>query len=221
MEWRHLCLTACLGTGLFGAIGIASDAAAARAECAPVETLELASHRELSLADFSGERPREAGRARQRGATRILITTAIAVDVLEISAEPASDGSWLARPTSLCVRAYLMKKESGRQRDGSEVWDLRHEQGHFDLTQAHARRLEARLRALRASASDAEAAARALRERAERAYRDATAELQAEQDRYDRETRHGHHRSAQGRWLGELAALLALDAEATQTAQAE
>jgi Bacterial protein of unknown function (DUF922) len=198
--------------GLFAAIGVLAGARSARAECEAVETGELASYRQLSLDDFSGERPREAGRARQLGATAILITTAIAVDAIEIGVELAPDGRWLARPASLCVRAYFLKKESGRRRDVSASWDLRHEQGHFDLTEAHARVLEARLAMLTASASDAVGAKRTLRELAERSYREATARLQAEQDRYDRETRHGHHRSAQGRWRGEIAARLGSNA---------
>ncbi len=59
------------------------------------------------------------------------------------------------------------------------------------------------------TASSAEAAERGLRDAAARLYREALAECQAAQDLYDRETRHGNHRSAQGRWTTQLASELA------------
>ena len=52
-------------------------------------------------------------------------------------------------------------------------------------------------------------------------YREGLAECQAQQDLYDRETRHGNHRSAQGRWTQELAAELAGAASASAVAAAD
>jgi len=196
----------------FGLITIFSGsigAAAQAAECGQNEDAERASHRQLSMADFSGARPSENGRPRSGGATAILITTAIAVDELAAATERQADQRWIARVSELCVRAYLMKALSGRRSEVKAAWDLRHEQGHFDLTLAHARSLERSLRELTFAADDAKAATRGLRALARETYRARVADLQREQDLYDRETRHGHSRAAQGRWLAEIAARLA------------
>ena len=212
MATRGKCLTACV-------ISVFLGAGSATAECGAVETEELASHRALTQDDFAGAKPREAGRTRNGGSTAIVIVTAMAVDAVEIEVAESADGAFVARPAALCVRSYLLKRESGWRRDASAAWDLRHEQGHFDLTEAHTRALEAKLGALSAAGADADAAKRALRAEIARAYRAATAELQAEQDRYDRETRHGNHRSAQGRWSEEIAAALAPIPSVAQAAQ--
>ena len=81
--------------------------------------------------------------------------------------------------------------------------------------------LRARLAALTHTAGSAEAAERGMRDAAARLYREALAECQAGQDLYDRETRHGNHRSAQGRWTQELAADLAGAASASVVAAAD
>jgi predicted secreted Zn-dependent protease len=85
---------------------------------------------------------------------------------------------------------------------------LEHEQGHFDLSEAHGRRLEARLAALTAEAHGPAQAKGALREAARRAYGDAMRALAAEQARYDRETLHGNRLARQRRWAREIAARL-------------
>jgi hypothetical protein len=191
------------------AISVFLGAWSATAECGAVETAERASYRALTLADFAGEQPREPGRPRSGGATLIVIVTAMAVDAVEVEVAPSPNGGWTARPASICLRSYLMKRESGRRRGAGAAWDLRHEQGHFDLTEVHARRLEDEIASLRAKGADADAAKRALRAEVARVYRAATAVLQADQDRYDHATRHGNHRSAQGRWTEAIAAALA------------
>jgi hypothetical protein len=213
MATRGGYLTACLLTVFGWALG-------ASAECGAVETPELASYRALTRDDFVGEKPRDADRVRGIGATAILIVTAMAVDAVAIELAAAQDGAWIARPAALCVRSYLMKRKSGWRRDVSAAWDVRHEQGHFDLTESRARQLEAQLAKLSATGDDTDAAKRALHAEIARVYRAATSELQAEQDRYDRETRHGNHRFAQGRWNDAIAAALAPVPRIAQAARA-
>jgi hypothetical protein len=192
-------------TGFCGSIALA----AAAAECGPREDAEKASHRQLALGDFAGERPREKGRPKQGDSTSILIATAVAIDELGIDAQLEPDGRFVARVVRLCVRAYFMKQLSGRKSEMAVAWELGHEQGHFDLTQAHALELEAQVAGLTLAADSADAARQGLRERVIALYRDHAERSQGEQDRYDRETRHGHHRSVQGRWTDEIAARIA------------
>jgi hypothetical protein len=193
----------------------------ARAECGPVEDAERASHRALTLADFARGVPRGEERSARGEETAILITTALRVDALALRSEQAG-GEFVASVRERCVRAVLVKERTGRKRAARAVWDaqpessdsdLRHEQGHFDLTQSCARRLDAELSRLTQRAASVGAAERGLRERAARLYRDASAECQALQDRYDRETRHGHKSQAQAHWSARIAAELAHGAD--------
>jgi hypothetical protein len=214
MSIRARAVTLGLVTGFCGSIALAAGAA----ECGRYEDAEKASHRQLALGDFAGERPREKGRPKQGDSTSILITTAVAIDELGIDAQAEPDGRFVARVVRLCVRAYFMKRLSGRKTEMAVPWELAHEQGHFDLTQAHALELEAQVAGLRLSAESADSAARGLRERVIALYRAHAEHSQAEQDRYDRETRHGHHRRAQGRWTDEIAARIAPRPPATLAA---
>jgi hypothetical protein len=205
MSIRARAATLGLVTGILVSMALAAGAA----ECGPYEDAEKASHRPLALGDFAGERPREKGRPRQGDSTSILITTAVAIDELGIDAQPEPDGRFVARVVRLCVRAYFMKRLSGRKSEMAVPWELAHEQGHFDLTQAHALELEAQVAGLTFRAESADAAARELRDRVIALYRAHAERSQGEQDQYDRETRHGHHRRAQGRWTDEIAARIA------------
>jgi hypothetical protein len=194
--------------GIIAGFCVLTATASGADECGEYEDAQRASHRVLALDDFAGPPPHEPSRAKDRDGTAILIRTTIAVDSLGTGVEFTSDGRFVARASAPCVRAFLLKEASGRRRGQRDGWDLRHEQGHFDLTESYARRLEARLRSLSYSAANAEEARRGLGEHAAAAYRDTLLACQSEQDRYDRETRHGHHRSAQGHWTAKLTAML-------------
>jgi len=196
--------------GLITVFGGSIAEAAAALECGPHEDAEKMSHRQLALSDFAGERPREKGHAKNNDSTSILITTTVIVDELGIEVDASPDGGFVARVSDLCVRAYFMKLLSGRKSELAVNWELRHEQGHFDLTLAHAQALEAQLAPLAFAAKSADAAKQGLRARVAALYRAQLERCQKEQDSYDRETRHGHHRSAQGRWAQEIAARIAV-----------
>ena len=204
-------------TGFCGSVALA----AAAVECGPHEDAEKLSHRALALSDFAGERPREKAQAKNVDSTSILITTTVIVDKLGIEVVSTADGGFVARVADLCVRAYFMKLLSGRKSEVSVNWELRHEQGHFDLTLAHAQALEAQLAPLAFEAKSADAAKAGLRAEASALYRAELARCQKEQDRYDRETGHGNRRSAQGRWTQEIAARLGALAATERIASAE
>jgi len=85
---------------------------------------------------------------------------------------------------------------------GSDLWGLRHEQTHFDLTEMHARRARQFLSEL---ADPCERSAAQLSELGDRFVNEA----QDAQDRYDRETIHGRDGTAQRRWDAEVAQELA------------
>lgn len=92
---------------------------------------------------------------------------------------------------------------------------LAHEQGHFDLAEVFARRAARSLEPLAASASsderlDAEnQALEQFQQRVNRMVETWLQPAQTEQDRYDRETRHGTDRSQQFRWTSSIQAWLA------------
>lgn len=198
-------------------MGIAEGPAAAGG-CGPFEDPERASHRPISWQDFQGPLPPGAARGASPNEPSILIRTTVRIDALPVTTQPLASGAWFARAELPCVRAYVLKQLSGRPRSGVFTRQLEHEQGHFDVTQVRALHLCERLAALRVEAPTAEAAERTLRAAASRAYREATGDLQAEQDLYDRHTRHGNHRSRQAKWERELAArMAALEASAARS----
>jgi hypothetical protein len=80
---------------------------------------------------------------------------------------------------------------------------LEHEQIHFDIAEAAARKIRARFAGLKSACADPSDTAD-LR----LAVGDAERELQEEQARYDRETSHGTNARAQEQWKRRIAALL-------------
>ena len=80
---------------------------------------------------------------------------------------------------------------------------LEHEQIHFDIAEASARKIRARFAGLKSACADpSEVASLRL------AVGDAERELQEEQQRYDSETSHGTNARAQDQWKRRIAALL-------------
>jgi hypothetical protein len=184
-------------------------AASQAADCGAHEDAERASHRTLTWDDFQGPPPPGAARGASPHAPSIKLHSSLRIDALAVATEPVAGGAFSAHVAHVCVRAYALKQLSGRPRSAVLTWQLEHEQGHFDLTQAHAQRLRERLAALTGEGATAAAAEQSLRDAARAAYRDAMRQLQAEQDRYDRETRHGNHRARQAKWKRALAGEIA------------
>lgn len=171
--------------------------------CPPRDDAERTSHRSLRWDDFAGPAPASDTRRGDRDRTLVLLRTSIRVDALAIAAEPGTDGGFRARVEGACVQAYVLKRLSGRARGAPRDSQLRHEQLHFDLTEAFARELRERLTSALAEGSDADEAERALRAEVGRLYREVARAHEREQQRYDRETSHGQRAGAQARWTRE------------------
>jgi hypothetical protein len=184
---------------------LATPSAAAR-DCGPVEDAERASYRPLAWTDFQGPAPDPGVRGGDRDVVAIQIHTSLRIDALAVVTEPLPGGGFIARATEPCVRAYVLKQRSARVHGAAFVWQLEHEQGHFDLTQLHAQQLAQRLAALAAEGDSAADAERALWAAVERVYQGASRGHAVAQRRYDRETNHGHRASQQLQWRTRVAA---------------
>lgn len=186
------------------------SSASASIACGALEDAERASYRALRWEDFQAAPP-PAEREAQLDRTAIRLRSSIRIDAMPIEAREV-DGTWLARLVSPCVRAYALKQLSGRLPSARHDWQLAHEQGHFDLTELHARRLAAQLGELTAIGATREAAERALREAIRRAYAEECAAHERAQARYDDATAHGQQRRWQAKWARRIAANLAAEA---------
>jgi hypothetical protein len=194
--------------GLFAAALVLLAPSSAASDCGAFEDVERASHRALVWADFQGAHPRPGTRGGDRDIVVAQIHTSLRIDALSVASAQLEDGRWLARAERPCVRGYVLKQRSGRVASAVFVWQLAHEQGHFDLTQVYAQRLRGRLASLTVEAASAAEAERALRTEVEHAYRELSAEHAQAQRRYDRETNHGHRAGAQSNWVARVKAEL-------------
>jgi Bacterial protein of unknown function (DUF922) len=176
--------------------------------CGPVEDAERASHRRLAWADFQAPPPPKERRDRA-DRTAVRLRTSLRIDSLAIATRRDASGAYVAHVESPCVRAYVLKQLSGRLASADRAEQLAHEQGHFDLTELHARRLERRISELRASSSSAALAERALREAVRTAYAERSASHEREQARYDQSTQHGQQHRWQTKWAKRIAERLA------------
>ncbi len=130
-------------------------------------------------------------------------------------------GEWRARAAG--VRPYaLMNKDFSAARHGSKSPHvLAHEQLHFDLAEAFARRLAVEMAGFEGRGDLRQDARvdldRQLRQRFEAAMR----ELGELQDRYDEETNHGLRKKAQKQWAAKVSEMFRGATEALEAALAE
>lgn len=125
------------------------------------------------------------------------------------------DGAYEAGMETLRYVALLDRERSwwSPRSDASRDHVLRHEQCHFDLAEAQARRLDAAAEGWRrrsaANGATPRAAARAFFADWRAHLEAVRAEMQEIQTRYDRETRHGSDAARQSEWNARCAAELA------------
>jgi hypothetical protein len=137
-----------------------------------------------------------------------IVLEPVLVDMVE-----STGGGAIARARNPIVYAIMNKLQSGAQRGGRDDRSLAHEQIHFDLTEFLARRLSRELRELELEGeARSEALQRSFLLEVERRYGTTLAELQRLQGQYDGETGHGTRTSAQKKWSGRAADLLASEA---------
>lgn len=178
-------------------------APSAALECGAREDAELASHRRIGWQDFQATPPARPGRSGGAEVVVAQIRLLVRVDALSVRTEQRADGTWVARGVP-CVRAYLVKRRSGRLPSARFAWQLSHEQRHFDLAQVYAQRLRDRVLGLELAGRTEAEAERGLRAAAGRAHRELSLAHARAQRRYDRETNHGRRRVPHARWFAEL-----------------
>ncbi|MDX1383220.1 MAG: DUF922 domain-containing protein [Thermoanaerobaculia bacterium] len=147
-----------------------------------------------------------------RGTQTAGIASTIVMDVTGIEVEPLGDGGWVGRPRDADVYALMNKLSSGVQPGARSDWGLAHEQLHFDITEIHARRLWARVRAIEVVVDSQPQAYSAVLAAARALQAEAMEAMRRMQVRYDRETGNGVRKKDQKRWAREVAELLATEA---------
>jgi hypothetical protein len=171
----------------------------AASECGDYEDGDRATHRPIAWRDFKAPDA-------LRGAVAY-IATSIAVEPIQFELTLELDGTWSARPTAVCVRAFVLKRGSGFVRREARDRDLAHEQGHFDITEIFARALAERLGRIRENAASPEAALEAVQLHVDRATLRTLAAWRAQQALYDLETECSAR--AERRWARWIAQQLA------------
>ena len=163
------------------------------------EVIEWSAERRLARNDFRGAAPANAANA--------------SLSWLNIDAEWECQAGELiasARATFDPSRSWWRTTGStawnSRARQGSLQLDLQlleHEQLHFDIAETAARTIRRRFKELAHACENADGL-----EPVAKMVVDVDRELQEEQERYDRDTRHGIDARAQDRWKQRIAALL-------------
>jgi hypothetical protein len=154
----------------------------------------------LTAADFQGKPP--AAAPAKDNITMVANTMSVVRYVYRLRTNSERDGSWTARLTSFdCFSAVEPAKCWNSVPESPRVLD--HEQGHFDLAEIFARRMQRRFDELMAgnNASGSGGTERLAREALEKEIKrisdDVYAALTEAQATYDKETRHGTRPRAQ------------------------
>lgn len=186
--------------GILGLTALLATAAVAK----EFDTVAETTYRQVTWADFKG---REHRGDRWSNGSWAHIVSGIRVDSGELRILQLGDGDWRAALEDADAYAVMDKFLSAASPGAAKPQVLAHEQLHFDLTEAYARRLTAQMIVLEGQGADAEAAGRDLREKLKKAYDDGTGALRQLQDQYDQETANGTVKKAQEQWrerIGEI-----------------
>ncbi len=160
-------------------------------------------YRAVTWEDFRGKGSRPPGWNRWQRGSFAHIATALRVGKYRIEDRQEGD-EWLASAAGIRPYAIMNKDFSAVRHGARNAYTLDHEQLHFDLAEAFARRLAVELAPLEGHGATRQQAhadlTRRLRERLDAAMR----ELGELQDRYDGETEHGERRKKQKKWAAEV-----------------
>ncbi len=167
----------------------------------PFDTRTECTHKRLTWDDFQGQ-PRKPGRWTPGFAAHIVTT--VRLTRFGVETTQTADDEWIARAPTAEAYAVMDKMLSGAASVAKEAKVLAHEQLHFDLAEAEARRLTLALRELEGFGATQRSAEIDLRSRAEQAQRDTMAKLNELQALYDRETYHGTRKKQQKRWAEKI-----------------
>ncbi len=161
-------------------------------------------YRAVSWADFQGKGARPPGWGRwQQQASFALIATTLRVNKYRME-DLQEGGEW--RATAVGIRPYaIMNKDFSAVKHGSRnAYTLSHEQLHFDLAEAFARRLAVELAQVEGRGATREQARADLARRLQERFDLGLRELGALQDRYDGESEHGMRKKKQKKWAAEV-----------------
>lgn len=176
----------------------------------PFDTGTETSYRRVTWDDFKGGLGSSPS---GRGIERAWISTAIHAVPFEVKVTSTRKGHWVASPISILFYSAMNKAESSAGQGARTDLLLAHEQGHFDLTEVVARRLNRRLDGVESRGATGEAALADVKQKIDRAYQQASAELAELQARYDEETWHGKKRVEQREWIVRIGEMLAETAD--------
>jgi len=177
------------------------DAATAEARCRKKEDDATTPYRQLTWDDFKGAWTEKTGPA------AAYISSGMNLYDAQHLAEETADG-WVARLGKICLFAQMAKYESAVRPGTKKEKTLAHEQGHFDLTEFHTRRLYKTLLELETRGQDERQARHELRTAVDKIYKEAVRDWQAEESTYDSETNHGIRKGKQKGWLAKIEEML-------------
>lgn len=189
---------------------------------APVyDTASETTHRIVDWSDFRGTRTRPpAGPGRRHIVSFAAIATHLELHPFDLVPRRDATG-WLVEARAARTYAVMDKYHSSVVPGSRDDATLAHEQLHFDLAEAEARRLTLELRRLVGRGTTAEAAVNDLRQALRSAFESGVAGLQTLQARYDEESVHGNKEKAQARWAKDIAARLRDATDALSKAEEE
>jgi len=191
--------------GLSAVLGVLIVGICVWAAAVPQE-IPWSPHAPVAWGDFLGAPPSTAAAQAEAAAIHMTIRWSVSFTVTQ---DPRT-GRWSGSvdPGSIEVantmQPHLSWAFSGKE--SSSV--LRHEQGHFDLNEAYARRLAVALLPVCAQGDTADAAKAALKTAIDAAAARVLDALQIAQRRYDAETVHGTDSALQGQWQAAIGAWL-------------
>lgn len=161
--------------------------------------------RKVTWDDFKGRGP-SLGRATSASGARISLTIKLSRFRVETARQ---DEEIIATPVGVEAYAIMDKLLSGVESSARNDRVLAHEQLHFDLAEAYARRLDVAVVAARGrGATEAEASAD-LDRVLQATFDEYGREVTALQSAYDRESKHGTKKRQQREWAKRITQLLA------------
>ena len=172
------------------------------------DTVSETTHRKIAWQDFKGGGQAPPGWNRWRRGSYAHVGLMVRLGAYEIEVAPDGDGF---RAAPVGIRPYaVMDKFHSAVKPGSRKDDvLAHEQLHFDLAEAIARRLAVELSALTGGGEDAAAARLDLEQQIRREFAAGLERVNEVQSSYDGETQNGGDKKRQRRWSERIQKMLA------------
>jgi hypothetical protein len=187
-------------TSLFPTLALAtllSPAASADAQLPP----HLVPYRQVTWADFQDSTV-------PLGPEVAKIAIVMHIEPFDIEVEHRGGDSWVARARDPQVVSYMDPSQSGVRPAGNTDYVLAHEQLHFDIAELYARRIRKALGEAELEGDDPVRVRFAFENRLREIRTELLTELDATQERYDRESGHGKAKRMQKSWNKKIEAEL-------------